>query len=391
MVTLLRKLFIKNYKDVNNPKIREKHGFLASISGIVINAILFIGKILVGIFTLSASVISDAINNLTDFFSCLINLIGFKISSKPADKKHPYGHERAEYIAGMIISFIIITLAVILGYSAIMKLINKEPAPVYEMYSFIILGIAIIFKIILAYVYYGIGKAISSESIKASMQDSINDAICTTGVLICALISYFIDGLWWLDPTVSLVISLFILYSGIKLIFETASPLLGVRPDDNFLKQIENDIKSYTGVLGIHDLQYHSYGHSKIFISLHVEIDGRSNIMVAHDLIDNIENEIAKKYKVNITIHMDPIDVDNPKLELIKQFINNTLKEINPKYTFHDVRLVSGPTHTNVVFDINVPLEDKIKDEELKEKMRVAIKKFDSSYETIIKIDRNID
>lgn len=390
MVTLLRKLFIKNYQDVQDPKVREKHGILASCLGIVINALLFIGKILVGIFAMSKSIISDAINNLTDFLSCFINLVGFKISAKPADKKHPYGHQRAEYIAGMIISFIIIALAIILGYDAITTLINKEEPPTYELYSFIILGVAILVKLFLAYLYYFIGKAISSESIKASMQDSLNDAICTSGVLICALISYFIKDLYWLDPSVSLLVAMFILYSGIKLIFETASPLLGVTPDENLIKQIEDDIRSYPNVLGIHDLQYHSYGHLKTFITLHVEIDGYMDMFHAHDLIDNIENDIAKKYHLSITIHMDPIDTKNDKLDEIKLQISDILLKINKLYTFHDVRLVAGPTHTNIVFDVNIPIEDKINDDALINMIKSEIKKIDNTYEAVIKIDRSI-
>lgn len=387
MVKLLRKIFIKNYNDVNDPKVREKHGILASIGGIIINLLLFGFKVFIGVISFSMSIISDAINNLTDLFSCFVNLFGFKIASKPADKEHPYGHERVEYIAGMIVSFIIIAVGIVLGYTSIMKLINQEASPIYDIYAFIILVGAIIFKVLLGLFYYGLGKAINSETLKASMKDSFNDVICTTGVLICAIITYFIDGLWWLDPSVSLLISLFILYSGIKSVKETSSPLIGLSPDSQFVKDIVNDIFTYEGVLGIHDLVCHSYGHTNIFMTLHVEVDGYANMIEIHDLIDNIENEISKKYGIHLTIHMDPIDTKNENLPKLKLIISNIVKEYDERLTIHDLRIVSGPTHTNILFDILMPHGKKINEVDLINTVTDKIKQLDNSYNIIIKID----
>ena len=335
------------------------------------------------------SIISDAINNLTDLFSCFVNLFGFKIASKPADEKHPYGHERVEYITGMIISFIIIAVAIVLGYSSVMKLINHEDAPTYDIYAFIILAGAIVFKILLGLFYYGLGKAINSESLKASMKDSFNDVICTSGVLIAAIITRFVSGLWWLDPSISLCIALFILYSGIKSTIETASPLIGLTPDSQFVQNIVKDIVSYEGVLGIHDLICHSYGHTKIFVSVHVEVDGYENMMVAHDLIDNIESDISKKYGISLTIHMDPVDTKNVLLPELKTKISQIVHQIDKTLTIHDLRVVSGPTHTNVLFDVLVSPNLKISDDKLIQNIKTQVENLNSTYNAVIKIDRN--
>ena len=227
MVTLIRKIFIRDYKNVEDSKVREKHGLVASIGGILTNVVLFSIKFVIGLLVASISIISDAINNLTDLFSNIVSLIGFKIANKPADKKHPYGHERVEYITGMIISFIIIAVGIVLGYTAVNKLIAHEVTSEYTIASFIVLGVAILGKILLGLFYRGMGKAIDSVSLKASMQDSFNDCISTGLVLICALIQYFVgDSVWWLDPAMSIGIALFIVYSGIKLVLETSSPLM---------------------------------------------------------------------------------------------------------------------------------------------------------------------
>ena len=387
MVTLFRKIFIKNYQDVNDPVVREKHGTLASIFGMVMNVFLFVIKFIIGLIAASISIISDALNNLTDLFSNVTSLIGFKISNKPADKKHPYGHQRVEYITGMIISFIIIAVGIVLGYTAINKLIAREGSTTFTLWSFIVLGVAILGKILLGLFYRGMGKAIDSVSLKANMQDSINDAISTGAVLVTAIIIYYFPDLWWLDPAISIAVALFILYSGIKLVMETTSPLIGLTPDSDFVKSILKDVKSYKGVLGIHDLVVHSYGETKIFITLHVEVDAYVDVMESHDLIDNIENEVGKKYGIELTIHMDPIDTKNPELVILKEIIAKTLGKFHKELTFHDLRVVKGPTHTNVLFDVVLPLGSKINQDEIIDALKKAILKADSKYKTVIKID----
>ena len=387
MITLLRKIFIKNYDKVNDPKVREKHGLLASIGGIFTNIVLFVIKLIIGIFAGSMAIISDAINNLTDLISCVVSLFGFKLANKPADEDHPYGHERLEYITGMIVSFIIIAVGILLCYTSIKSLINKDIDAAFTLASFIVLVVAIIGKVLLGLFYNGIGNAINSVSIKASRQDSFNDAISTTIVLIAAIVKFYVPTLWWLDPALSICIGVFIIYSGIKLVKETVSPLIGLTPDSEFVKNVIDDVLSYDGVLGIHDVICHSYGPSKIFITLHVEVDGYANIMEIHDVIDNIELKVGRKYGAEITIHMDPIDTKNPEIPLIKEKITETLKTINDKVTFHDLRLVAGPTHTNLLFDIVIPNDVKIEKSAIISALKQNIKELNSNYNLVVKID----
>ena len=387
MITLLRKLFIKNYKDVTNKEVRKKHGILAAVGGIFINLLLFGIKLLIGILSFSMSIISDAINNLSDMFSCFVTLIGFIFASKKADSKHPYGHERIEYIAGMIVSFLIICVAVLLGYNSIMTLISGTSETNYNIYAFIILGVSILGKILLGLYYRGIGKVINSVSLKASMQDSFNDCISTGVVLIAALIQYFFPSLWWIDAGMSIAVAVFILYSGIKMVSETASPLVGMSPDSEFVKQILDDVKSYDVVLGVHDIVCHSYGPTKVFITLHCEVDGYKDMFIAHDCIDEIEAKLNRKYGIELTIHMDPIDTKNKELPIIKEELTRVLNEYDSDITFHDLRMTSGPTHCNILFDVVVPMGDKVDEKELIHLLRESLIKLNSKYNAVIKID----
>ena len=388
MVTFLRKLFIKDYKNIGDPKVRTRHGVLASIGGIIINLLLFVFKIVIGIITASMSIISDAINNLTDLLSCFVNLIGFKMASKPADSEHPYGHERIEYIAGMIISFIIICVALLLGYTSIMKLVNQEKTTNYEISAFIILGVAIVFKIILGLFYRGIGKAINSVSLKASMQDSLNDAISTGVVLIAALIQYFYNDAWYLDAAMSLVVALFIFINGIKMVKETASPLIGISPSSQMVQDIINEVKGHKGILGVHDVICHSYGPTKLFITLHAEVDGYANMFDSHEIIDNIESEVNKRYGAICTIHMDPIDTRSKELKALKPIIEDTLISFNEHLSFHDLRIVTGKGHSNIIFDVVIPMgfNDTAK---LLIALRKEIRLINPKYNVVINVDHD--
>lgn len=390
MVTLLRRLFIRNFNDVNNEKVRTSTGILASVGGIIINLILFVIKLVIGLISHSISIVSDAINNLSDLFSCFVNLFGFKLASKPADKHHPFGHQRIEYIAGMIVAFFIIAMTIVLGYSAVQRLISQDKNVEFSIISFVILGIGILGKGFLAYFYHGLGKAINSLSLKAAMQDSINDLICTSCVLIASIFQYFYkEQLWFLDSAVSLCVSVFVLVSGIKLIIETSSPLIGENPDKDFVHNIVKDIKEHTCVLGIHDLIIHSYGPSNTFISVHVEVDGYSDIMKVHDEIDNIEFEIKSKYKADITIHMDPIDTRNKRLPILKEELQRILKSYSENLLFHDFRMVKGDTHTNLIFDVVYPVDVKIDEIQLDKYIKDEFKKYDSKLNCVITIEKD--
>ncbi len=388
MFKILRKLFIKNYSDVKNEKVRESHGILASIIGIITNTILFVFKLLIGLFTASMSIIADAINNLSDMGSSIVNLIGFKLSSKPADKEHPFGHQRIEYIAGLIISFVIIALALILGYTSISKLINKEVSE-YNLYSIIILSAAIIIKLWQGLFYRYIGKTINSLSIKAASVDSFNDVISTSAVLIATLIAYFTKGKINIDNYVAIGVSILLIITGIKMVKETANPLIGINPDHELIKNIENKILSYDGVLGIHDAMVHSYGPSSIYMSVHVEVDYKVDVIKSHELIDKIEEEVGKEFNIILTIHMDPIVSDSKDLIEIKKYIAKILKEYTTtKISFHDVRLVKGVT-TNIIFDVVLPFDSKIKHKDLLEYIEKRFKELNDNYHTIVKLDHD--
>lgn len=388
MFKILRKLFIKNYDDVKNDKVRESHGILVSIVGIVTNVILFVFKFLIGLFTYSMSIIADAINNLSDMGSSIVNLIGFKLSAKPADKEHPFGHQRIEYIAGLIISFVIIALALILGYSSIIKLINKEVSE-YNLVSIIILSVAIIIKLWQGLFYRYISKVINSLSIKAASVDSFSDVISTSFVLIGALIAYFSKGKINIDNYIAIGVSIFLIITGIKMIKETANPLIGINPDHQLIKNIENEILSYDGVLGIHDAMIHSYGPSSIYMSVHVEVDYKVDIIKSHELIDTIEEKVGKEFNIILTIHMDPVITDSKELIDIKNYLSKILKEYSTsKISFHDVRLVKGVT-TNIIFDVVLPFDTKIKNKDLLDYIEKRIKEINSNYHTIVKLDHD--
>lgn len=364
MVKLLRKLFIKNYEDVNDTKVRTKHGLLAATFGIVTNAILFFAKFITGLFSSSVSVVTDSINNLSDFANSTITLVGFKISSKPADKEHPFGHQRMEYITGLIVSIVIIALSFLMAYQSIDKIIAYHANPsavegmseLFAILTFSVLGFAIFFKILQAYVNFSLSKIIQSVALKATAIDSLTDSIATTLLLVSSLLSYYC-GYTFLDGYMGVIISLFIAYSGIKMVIETVSPLLGESENKEEAKKIIDEILSYDGVLGVHDLLVHNYGPTRLFMTVHVEVDARSNLLEAHELIDNIEMDIKNKYDVELTIHMDPIDVSNEETIKLKQTVIKIMNEYDKNLSIHDFRVVHGKSHTNIIFDILVPFK----------------------------------
>ena len=374
MLKILRKIFIKNYDDVNNPIVRESHGKLAAGFGIFSNTILVAIKLIFGIIAKSISMIGDSINNLSDGANSLITLIGFKMSSKPADKEHPFGHQRIEYITGLIVSIIVVALAIILGYQSVDKIINPVVTE-YSIVSIIILSIAILLKIIQALFNFKVAKLINSVTIKAVGVDSLSDTIATSLLLISAIICYFVHDPWtmYIDGVMGIVVAIFVGYSVIKMIKETSSPLIGEATQIESIKSIINEIHSYEGVLDIHDLVAHNYGPNKIFMTVHVEIDSRTPILEAHDLVDSIENDIRKKYNVELTIHMDPVDISNPEVIRLKQKAIDCLHQIDQSLKLHDFRMVSGISHSNLVFDVLIPFDLKIDEKTIYNKLTELI------------------
>ncbi|MCI2069609.1 MAG: cation diffusion facilitator family transporter [Bacilli bacterium] len=387
MTELLLRIFVKNYIDTNNEKVRASYGLLGAGFGVITNLILFVSKIVIGLLIANLSIIADALNNLSDFGSCFLSIFGFKMSSKPADAEHPYGHQRMEYIVSLIISVIIIALGGNIAYQAILRLISPEaPLSEFPLIPIIILGISILLKVLQGYVYFSLGKRIDSLALKASGADARNDVLTTTGVLAGLLISYY-TGFTRADGILAIVVSLFILYTGIKILLQTGDVLLGEKPSKERIDAFMNLIKSNPQVLGSHDLEMHCYGPNAVFASIHVEVDGSIDVFKSHDMIDNLESECFKKLGIKTVIHMDPIKVNDPQTDYTHNVVMQAIKKINPELSIHDFRIVSGPTHTNAVFDMVIPFSAKADIKNLMRSLREEVKKIDPNINIVVNCD----
>lgn len=396
MVNLFRKLFIKNYDNLEDSTIRQAHGKLASLVGVFSNLVLFVMKILIGFFAGSISIIGDSFNNLSDMGSSCITLLGFKIAAKPADEDHPYGHERFEYISSLVVSILIIVIGVTLLGESITKFYHNltvYQANNYSIVTFIILGVSIVLKLWQGYFNRKMGKIINSISLEATAVDSINDVISTSAILVAAIISYIWPNIKLfgyfisIDALMGIAVSIFILIAGVKVIKETIDPLIGVGPESDFVKGIVKDILAYEGVLGVHDILCHMYGPTKCFMSLHVEVDYRSDMMECHDLIDNIEREIGLKHHVQLVIHMDPVDLFSEEIMKYREVISKAINDISPELSYHDFRIVEGNTHTNVIFDCVVPFGFKISNEEIRTQLQRTFDEWDKTIFLVINFD----
>ena len=382
---LFRK-FIRNYEDVKNPEVRDQYGKVAGIVGILSNTLLCVMKIAAGLLSGSIAIVADAVNNLADASSSLITLIGFKLAAMPEDKEHPYGHARIEYLAGLLVSVIIIVVGLELGKSSVDKILHPTPTE-FSLTVVIVLLLAIGMKIWQAMFNVTAGKKISSMTLIATGTDSRNDVIATTAVLISLLIGHFCN--LQVDGYMGLLVAAFILWSGISLVRETVSPLLGEAPDPALVKEIEEIAMQHDGVLDIHDLAVHNYGPGKVFASLHAEVDAAVDVMVSHDMIDNIEHEVAKKLHISCTVHMDPVNVSDPNREPLKQILSDAIAKMDGVSNFHDLRLVPGPTHTNVVFDVAIAPDCRLSGEEIQKKLADAVSAYNPSFCTVIEFDRS--
>lgn len=386
MNDFLFKKFIKDYENVKDSDVRDSYGKLAGTVGIVSNSLLCIMKILIGWISGSIAIIADGINNLADASSSIITLVGFKLAALPEDEEHPYGHARIEYLAGMAVSVMIILVGVELGKSSIDKIL--EPSPLEFSWVLVaVLILAIVIKVWQARFNISTGKKINSLALMATGADSRNDVISTCVVLLGVLIGHFAEI--QIDGYLGLLVAVFIIWSGICLVKETVSPLLGEAPDHELVEQIAQIAKSHEGILDIHDLAVHNYGPGKIFASIHLEVDASVDVMESHDLVDNIEHEIANKLNINITAHMDPVDLSTPYRAEIMEIIKNAIKPIDGVVSMHDLRLVTGPTHTNVIFDIVIAPGCKSSEDEIKKVIDDAIHKKYPNFFTAIDFDKS--
>ena len=366
MTEWLVRHFVKGYEYKDDPKVRTAYGQFAGIDGIICNILLCAAKGLIGFLAGSVSIIADALNNLSDAASNVISLLGFKLASKPADPEHPYGHGRYEYLSGLAVAVIIVVIGVELIQSSLDKVLNPTPTEFNTVVA-VILILSILVKLWMAVFNRTIGKRISSTTLEATAVDSRNDVIATAVVLVCAIISSQtgID----LDGWVGIAVGIFIVYSGIQLMRETVSPLLGKAAEPEVVAHIQKKIMSYPGVLGTHDLMVHDYGPGRQFASAHVEMAAEADPMESHDLIDNIEQDFKNDEGLIVTLHYDPIVTDDPEVKDLRNQINELVKSINPQLSIHDLRTVPGPTHTNVIFDCVKPADFELDDDELKQRI----------------------
>ena len=378
--------FIKDYENVKEQAVRDSYGKLAGIVGIVSNIALCVMKYLVGALSGSIAIMADAVNNLADASSSVITLVGFKLAGLPEDKEHPYGHARIEYIAGMVVSVIIIAVGFMLAKESVLKILNPE-AIVFSWTTVIVLIIAIAVKIWQSLFNVVAGKKINSIALIATGADSRNDVIATAAVLIATVVGGLTE--LRIDGYLGFLVALFIIWSGISLTKETISPILGESPDAELVHQIEEICLSYEGVLGIHDLTVHNYGPGKIFCSVHIEVDSAVDVMQSHDLVDQIEYRLRKDLRIFATTHMDPIDMSNPHREPVQDILVKTISEMEGVSDFHDLRFVTGATHTNVIFDIGLSPECQLSQEDITEVISSRIKEYDPKFFIVINFDSN--
>lgn len=386
MINFLIKSFIKDYDNVRDPSVREAYGKLGSIVGILANLVLSMSKIIIGSIFNSISITADGVNNLSDTGSSVVTFIGFKISGKPADKDHPFGHARIEYLTGLIVGAIILLLGFELTKSSIDKIRNPE-STVFSWTMVIVLVLSIAIKLWLSYFNSKLADKISSATMKATAIDSRNDVISTAVVLASIFISKFtaieIDGY------MGVIVALFILYSGYSILKDILNPLLGEMPDPDFIEKIENKILSYKGIINIHDLVVHNYGPNKYFATVHAEVDAEEDILKSHDMIDNIERDFAKDFDINLVIHLDPIITNDKEINHLKTMTEEILKSIDSSFTMHDFRVVKGETHTNLIFDVVIPVEYDIKSNDLVKEIEKAIKIENENYYAVVTLDKN--
>ncbi len=384
MIGVLARIFIKNPTDYKNPEVRKKYGMLAGILGIVLNILLAAGKLIAGFLSGAISVMADAFNNLSDAGSSIISLIGFCMSDKKPDNEHPFGHGRMEYIAGLFVSLLIVVMGFELAKSSIQKIIHPQEIET-GIVSIIILIAAILVKIYM-HVYNRIyGARIDSASMKATAADSLSDTVATIVVLISLLVSKYtginVDGI------TGVLVSLFIFYAGIRSIKETVDPLLGQAPDKDFVDSIREIVGKYPEIVGIHDLIVHDYGPGRRIISLHGEVSEEGNIVALHDVIDKCERDLSETLGCMATIHMDPITLNDERVDSLKFAILEEIHKVDPKITIHDFRVVDGPSQTNIIFDAILPGSSRINDKQLKEQFERIIKQLPGNCAGVITID----
>jgi len=385
MIKILSSIFLKNADKATETR-RRAWGMMCSILGIALNILLFVIKLLAGTLSGSIAITADAFNNLSDAGSSVITLIGFRFAGMKPDPKHPFGHGRIEYISGLLVSIVIVIVGFELLISSIKKIMTPEPLTGNYLLTILILIISILIKGYMFYYNRKVGKEIDSAGMKATSMDSISDCAATSVVLISVII-----GAVWnvsVDGWFGAAVSMFVLFAGFRSAYETIQPLLGVSPEEDFVKEIEETVMAHSVVLGIHDMVIHDYGPGRKMMSLHAEVDGKGNIFEIHNEIDIIEQELREKFSCETVIHMDPIETDNDAVTGFRETAVEAIREIHPDATIHDFRMVPGPHHNNLIFDAVIPHDVKGTEDELKARISELIKSRCSNCNAVVTIDR---
>jgi len=380
------KHFIKDYENTKDINVRTSYGKLGATIGIVTNLILIAIKVVAGLFANSIALIGSALDSIADMGSSIVTLVGFKVSSKPADKEHPYGHQRVEYVTGLVISIIIIVIAIELLITSIQKIITPEVVT-YSVLTFVILGISILIKIGQCFVYRGLAKRINSVALFAASVDARNDVLSLSTILVGTIVALVANVN--LDGYLGVLVAIFVFISGISLVKDSINPLLGIKPDQELVNNIIADIRKHPEVLGFHDFYIHSYGASRAFASMHIEMDGKRDAFKSHQILDGIEREIKDKYQVELVIHWDPVHVNDQELKLLKKAVLNLLHQIDPKLKMHDFQKEVKGDKTLLLFDVVLPEQEELSQATILEQLNQGVKKLNLSYEIEVEFDDN--
>lgn len=386
MVSLLSRIFIKDYNNYDDTRVRRKYGILSSIVGIFLNILLFAFKYFAGILSGSVAITADAFNNLSDAGSSIITLAGFKFTERNADSEHPFGHGRGEYISGFIVSIVIILMGFELFTSSARKILHPEKVDTSTL-AFAVLVISIAVKLYMAFYNTSIGKKINSSAMKATATDSLSDSVATFVVFLSMLVMKYTG--YNIDGYAGALVAVFILFAGYSAAKDTMSPLLGTKPPKEIVEAIDGIIMSHDGILGVHDLIVHDYGPGRMMVSLHAEVPGNRNIYELHDLIDHIENDLDERFNCECVIHMDPVDVEDGRIVTMKAGIEEIVHSIDDSLSIHDLRIVPCQNYDNIIFDMIVPPKYHNKDVVIKEQVCKKIEEKYPCYRAVIKIDKS--
>ncbi|MBR3599016.1 MAG: cation transporter [Lachnospiraceae bacterium] len=386
MTKFLVSKFIKDYDNVKNTRVREAYGVLSSWVGIICNILLFIAKFVIGTLANSISIVSDGFNNLSDCASCVVTMFGYKMAAKPADKDHPFGHGRMEYLTSLIIAMVIVVVGVELFTGSVDKILNPEDIK-FSIVALVALIISILIKLWMGLFNRKLGRAVESSVMLATSKDSLNDVLATAATLFALVASLFTDAP--LDGVMGIIVSVMILLSGFGIIKETVDELLGQPASPEMVEELKLLVDECSCSLGMHDLIIHSYGPGNLIGSVHIEVDGKGNIMDIHDAIDELERNIYDEMGIRMTVHMDPVETDNENLKLCKDMMEVILADIDKEISFHDFRVVAGPSHTNLIFDLVIPHDCKLSEKELKGKIDERLAAREKKYYAVITFERS--